>query len=77
MTSGDFSKFALDCKALQPEKTWKLGDLYNDSCVKEEGLKNRSGKSKSSTDKLMVRRHLFLFVRIHTCAYTHIRVKKD
>jgi hypothetical protein len=67
MTSGDFSKFALDCKALQPEKTWKLGDLYNDSCVKEEGLKNRSGKSKSSTDKLMV--CYVCIYQNHVCVY--------
>ena len=54
MTPGDFSKFAMECKALPPEKNWKLADLYADSCVKEAGVKNRSGKAKSSTDKLMV-----------------------
>jgi hypothetical protein len=54
MTNNEFSKFAMECKALQPEKNWKISDLYHDSLVKEQGINNRSGKSKKATDKLMV-----------------------
>ena len=35
MSSTEFSKFAVDAKCLQPEKIWKLNDIYYDSTVKE------------------------------------------
>jgi len=54
MSANDFTKFTLDAKCLQPEKNWKILDLYHDSMVKEAGIKKRSGKNKKASDKLMV-----------------------
>ena len=35
MSAVDFSKFVMDAKCLQPEKNWKITDLYHDRFLED------------------------------------------
>lgn len=52
VSPSEFNNFVMQSKSLPPDKIWRITDIYNNSLIRPEGAANRSGKTKSASDKL-------------------------